>query len=185
MRWRGVPVLLHWSVLIALPWFYIVHRNLPDMALAFLSLFGLLLVHELGHAAVARWRKVAVDEIQLFIMHGQCLHEQPERKSDEIWIAWGGVAAQAILLVLAFGVSQLLEARNYSLYLFAYPVLRTLVEVNFILIVINLLPVPPLDGAKAWPVLPLVWTRLRRDRKLKRQSQEIAADIVAKLRKGK
>ena len=32
MKWRGVPVVLSWTVLLGLPWFYYKHRGLLGMA---------------------------------------------------------------------------------------------------------------------------------------------------------
>jgi stage IV sporulation protein FB len=191
MKWRGVPVLLSWTVLLGLPWFYFRHRSLVGMALAFVSFFFLLLIHELGHAAMAKWRRVPVLEIRLYIMHGLCRHEEPRREEDAIWIAWGGVAAQGLVLLLAVAVSELLHRLSFPLYVDAQPALHVLITTNLIIIVMNLVPVAPLDGAKAWLVVPKLWARVpkpslkswMRNRKLQRQSKEVAADIIERLKK--
>ena len=191
MTWRGVPVVLDWTVLLGLPWFLFLHRDLIDMISAFVGFFFLLLIHELGHATVAKWRKVPVIEIRLYIMHGHCLHEVPDKKSDSIWIAWGGVAAQFAALVVALVVSALLKSQAHDAYLHVLPLFRILIEFNIVIILFNLLPLPTLDGATAWLVLPKLWARVpkpnvsrwARDRKLKRQSKEIAADIINRLKK--
>src|SRR5690349_17357044 len=104
LNWRGVPVVLSWTVFLALPYFYYRQRALLGMAIAFACFFFLMLIHELGHAAVARWRRVRVLEIQLYVVHGLCRHEAPDREIDDIWIAWGGVAAQAVVLLIALCV---------------------------------------------------------------------------------
>jgi len=197
LTWRGVPVLLHWTVLIGLPWFFFRHESVSGMAIAFTGLLFLLLVHELGHAAVAKWRKVRVLEIRLKFLHGLCRHEVPYHEADDVWIAWGGVAAQLLVLVVGLGVSDLLHVYAFMAYLNAQPLLRILTETNLLIILLNLLPIPPFDGAKAWRVLPLLWDRWQgrrlidalnpkrwaRERKLKRQSAEIATDIIERLKK--
>jgi Zn-dependent protease len=192
MNWRGVPIVLDWTVLVGLPWLYFLRkRNLADTATAFVAFLLLLLIHELGHAAMAKWRKVPVIEIRLFFMHGYCRHEAPNKRADEIWIAWGGVAAQLAVLLLALGVSELLKAQALVAYLHARPALEILIVANFIIMSINLLPVAPLDGAKAWLALPRLWKRLPkpnpkrwwRHRRLQRQSEELAADIIERLKK--
>jgi stage IV sporulation protein FB len=191
MKWRGVPVVLSWTVLLGLPWFYYRHHGLVGMATAFVCFFFLMLIHELGHAAMAKWRRVPVIGIQLYIMHGLCRHEEPRRESDAIWIAWGGVAAQGVVLLLAIAVSELLQRLAFILYLDARPALEVLIATNLFLIVMNLVPVPPLDGAIAWRVVPKVWARMPkpsvkrwlRNRKLQRQSKEVAADIIERLKK--
>jgi len=202
-RWRGVPVTLHWTVLLALPWFYYQTRSLSTTAISCLGFFFLLVVHELGHAAVAKWRNVGVESIQLFFMHGLCTHGEPYHEEDDVLIAWGGVAAQFIVLVLAFGTSMLLAAFAPFTHLLFAPLLGVLIQTNLLMIVINLIPVPPLDGAKAWRALPLLreWAQhtswgagLRkvsaararfRHKKLEAKAQRITAEIIEKLKKGK
>jgi Zn-dependent protease len=191
MKWRGVPVVLSWTVLLALPWFYYRQGTLLGMTIAFAAFFVLLFVHELGHAAVAKWRRVPVLGINLYILHGLCRYEEPEKKSDEIWIAWGGVAAQAVLLILALGASYLLERYAFLLFLHASPALHIFIVTNLFLILFNLVPLPPLDGAKAWLVVPRLWARVPkpspkrwwRNRQWERQSKEVAADIIERLKK--
>jgi stage IV sporulation protein FB len=183
IKWRDVPIVLDWTVLLGLPWFYFRDRDLVDMAMAFVAFFSLLLAHELGHASVARWRRVRVLEIRLFILHGYCEHEQPEKRSDGIWIAWGGVAAQFVVLIVACGVSALLESQYYGWYLLAEPMLRILIPANILIILLNLLPLPGLDGAKAWQVLPIAWKSWTRDRSLRREAKAVTSDIIEQLKK--
>jgi stage IV sporulation protein FB len=191
MKWRGVPVVLSWTVLLALPWFYYRQGTLLGMTVAFVAFFFLLFVHELGHAAVAKWRRVPVLGINLYIMHGLCWYEEPEKKSDEIWIAWGGVASQAALLMLALGASYLLERYAFLLFVHASPALHIFIVTNLFLMLFNLIPLPPLDGAKAWLVVPMLWKRVpkpslkrwRRNRELKRRSEVATADIIERLKK--
>jgi Zn-dependent protease len=183
MKWRDVPIVLDWTVLIGLPWFYFRHGDLVDMTLAFVAFFFLLLAHELGHAAIAKWRRVPVLEIRLFLLHGHCKHEQPEKRSDHVWIAWSGVGAQFVVLLIAWGLGALLEARAFAWYLDAEPVLRILVTTNLVIIVLNLIPLPGLDGATAWRVLPMAWKHWSRDQRLKRESKLVAADIIEQLKK--
>jgi len=137
-------------VLLALPWFYYQTRSVSATAIACVAFSFLMVVHELGHAAVARWRNVEVDGIQLYFIHGLCTHEEPYHEEDDVLIAWGGVAAQFIVLVIAFGASLLLAAFAPFAYRLAAPLFRVLVQTNLLIIVINLIPVAPLDGAKAW-----------------------------------
>ena len=191
LKWRDVPVVLSWTVLLGLPWFYYRQRSLLGMAIAFACFFFLMLIHELGHAAVAKWRKVRVLEIQLYIVHGLCRHEEPDREVDDIWIAWGGVAAQAVVLLIAWIVRLQLGEYSYLLHFNAWLALDIFTATNLSLIVLNLIPVPPLDGAKAWRVVPRLWARMprpslkrwRRNRELERQSKVVTADIIERLKK--
>jgi Zn-dependent protease len=71
-------------------------------------------------------------------------------------IAWGGVAAQAVLLAVTLAVLAVVgwptSVLGASL---AYAFTRT----NATIIVLNLLPMPPFDGAEAWS---LVWRTIQR-----------------------
>ena len=202
-RWRGVPITLHWTVLLALPWFYYQTRSFTATAIACVAFFFLLVVHELGHAAVARWRNVAVERIQLYFIHGLCTHDEPYYEEDDVLIAWGGVAAQLVVLVVAFAANLLLPASTPFAYEVAAPLFGVLIQTNLLMMVINLIPVAPLDGAKAWRVLPLLRERAQRtswaavlrklsaargrarNRKLEAKAERITADIIDKLKKGK
>ncbi len=201
--WRGVPVTLHWTVLLALPWFYYQTRSVSATAISCVAFFFLLVVHELGHAAVAKWRNVDVESIQLYFIHGLCTHDEPYHEEDDVLIAWGGVAAQLVVLVVAFGASLLWAAFEPFAYGYAAPLFRVLIQTNLLMVVINLIPVPPLDGAKAWRALPLLRERAQhtswgawlrklsaargraRNKKLEAKAQRITAEIIEKLKKGK
>jgi stage IV sporulation protein FB len=202
-RWRGIPISLHWTVFIGIPWFLYQTRSLLDTGVAFVAFFVLLLVHELGHAAVARWRRVEVDKIQLFFLHGNCSHEQPDYELDDVLIAWGGVAAQFNVLVIALGADVLLATFSPTAHALASPLLRVFIGTNVLIMVFNLIPVAPFDGAKAWRILPILaewakdtswaheWRRRSaarntvRTKKLEAESERIAADIIDKLKKRK
>jgi len=74
-------------------------------------------------------------------------------------IAWGGVWAQGVVYALT------------RLYLFlnggAHSYTELLVSDAFLgtntwLMIINLLPIHPLDGSRAWSLFPLLWQRMRK-----------------------
>lgn len=128
---------------------------LPGSAL---GCFLVVLVHEGGHALLARWRGLAVYEIQVHGMGGHCRH-QGGSPLDSAIIAWGGVGAQALLLVAALPVYGLLPSSAFvnSLY-------YGLIVPNFLMIVLNLIPVAPLDGAEAWALFDRLDARRQRTR---------------------
>lgn len=152
-RWKGVPILLHWSVLLGLVWFGFRYQRLVPTLLTFFAFFALLLVHELGHAIAARSRNVHVFGIRLYLLHGLCSHARPHRERDDVFIAWGGVLAQGVVLVLALLVKPILTMVFPTAELVLAPLFRVLITGNALMIAINLLPVAPLDGHKAWRAL--------------------------------
>jgi stage IV sporulation protein FB len=200
---RGIPIEVHWTVLLGLPWYYYLNRSATATAVAFVAFSVLLLMHELGHAAVARWRDVAVGKIRLLFMHGSCTHEEPYYEEDDVLIAWGGVAAQLVVLALALVARPLVAELSPAAFVLASPLFAVLINTNLFMIVFNLLPIAPLDGAKAWRALPLLRERARqtswaagvrrllsarqraREKKLEAESARIASDIIDRLKKGK
>jgi len=201
--WRGIPIRLHWTVLIGLPWFFYTTRSVTGTAISFAAFFVILLVHELGHAAVATWRRVEVHRIELLFLHGLCLHDQPYDEEDDILIAWGGVAAQFVVLIAALGFDILLGPRSPYTHPVTFALLRVLIDTNLVIMIINLIPVAPLDGAKAWRVIPMLrerasqasWGRRLRtllkarqrahDKRIEAKSRRITTDIIDRLKKRK
>ncbi|MBL8950305.1 MAG: hypothetical protein JNK82_05990, partial [Myxococcaceae bacterium] len=73
-------------------------------------------------------------------------------------IAWGGIWAQ--LLVLAAAEAWLRAVGAPSSFT-ALRIVSTLIEANLWLIAVNLVPLPPLDGAEAWRLPILLGRALR------------------------
>ena len=121
-------------------------------AVTFLSLIGLILLHETGHAVVARRLGYATTAIRFSLVHGRCEHEAPSNPWDETLIAWGGVAAQG-LIAIPLCIFDAFWQR--SLGLFA-PVILILGYWSLIVVVFNLIPARGLDGLKAWRMIPLL-----------------------------
>ena len=200
-QWRGVPIALHWTVLLGLPWLFYLTRSGTATLVAFPAFLFLLMAHELGHAAVARWRSVEVNRIELFFLHGVCDHDGPDYEEDDVLIAWGGVAAQLVVLLVALGLDFVLPTLFPGAHVVVAPALSVLIGTNLFIMIFNLIPIAPLDGARAWRALPLLrdWVRTTawgarvqrmfnareraRTRRLEAESQRIAADIIAKLKK--
>jgi Zn-dependent protease len=149
-RLRGVPIRLHWT----LPVGALIFAGLsPVIWLAFAVI---VLVHEGGHALLVRRYGYQVLSIDLTGFGGMCRWAGRPTLHERGVIAWGGVLAQALLLAVTVGVIAIVgwptTALGASL---AYAFTRT----NAAIIVLNLLPMPPFDGAEAWS---LVWRNIQR-----------------------
>ncbi len=111
--------------------------------IAAVGLFVCVLLHELGHAAVARHYGYGIDSITLWLLGGLARpEEQPNRWSHEFWIAVGGPIVSVALGVgcfLAFGVIGGDEIRF---------VLGYLAVLNVVLAAFNMIPAFPLDGGR-------------------------------------
>lgn len=145
---RGVPIRVHWST----PLGAIVFTGFSINPLVWLGYFLVVLVHELGHAAVVRLYGYEVAGIEVNGLGGRCEWAgDPTAKEDAI-IASGGVAAQALL----FLITVLVLAMTGPLPWFLAGIAHVFITINVWMIVVNLLPIPPLDGSRAWPLVSIL-----------------------------
>ena len=158
--WKKIPIFFHWSIFLWLPWYWWHNRSIVDSLLTFAAFVVLLGAHELGHAIAARSRRTRVIAIKLYLLHGICEHEMPYYGRDDVFIAWGGVLAQLVLLVLALAIKYLLLGLPEVAF-FLDPALSVFIGTNIFMMVFNLLPIALLDGHKAWGVLRPLWESFR------------------------
>jgi len=142
-RWRGAPVRAHWTLPIGAMLFG-QGRFVPGFWLGF---FMLVLVHEVGHALLVRRYGQRVVSIDVHGLGGACRWSGDPTAIDRARIAWGGVLAQAALLVGSHLALAFFGAPETA---FAAQLATAFTTTNLWLIGINLIPVPPLDGAEAW-----------------------------------
>lgn len=159
--WQQLPVRLHWS----LPFGLFVFSGFQFAPVAWFGVAVVILVHEIGHAMQARRFDAAVHAITLHGFGGACEHGGTDlSRRAAASIAWGGVLAQLALLVVALFVAALLgPPQSPQMERFV----GALTRANLVIAAFNLLPIPPLDGARAWWLLaPQLRARLRygRDR---------------------
>lgn len=120
-----------------------------------LALFGGILLHELGHAVVARGRGVSVEEIDLWLLGGVArMSGEPRAPEDELRFALAGPAVTlAILAVLA--PLRLVAGGALADWLRAF--LDYQIYVNAAVLAFNVLPAFPLDGGRV--LRALLWRR--------------------------
>jgi len=190
-RWRGIEVRLHWTVLLSCAWLYLLLNDLLATAIGAVALVLLFIAHELGHAFVARRRRLAVYAIELNGLHGRTEHADG-RAADELAIAWGGVAGQCVPMALALGLFWAVPVMPWA-GVVVWPVFFVWVKLNIFLMLLALLPIGPFDGRAAWQVIPRVRQALRRrgkarlsaeqQRELEAKSQQAAQDLIDRISK--
>jgi hypothetical protein len=84
--------------------------------------------------------------------------EQPRTRWAHGVIAWGGVLFQA---AAAAPILAWIHLVGYTRFEVANAFLGVFGFLSIAMIVLNLAPMPPLDGAAAWPALPHLVRRLR------------------------
>jgi Zn-dependent protease/CBS domain-containing protein len=131
-----------------------------------LLLFASLIVHELGHALVARREGVEVKRIDLFLFGGITqMSRDSTDPGEEFRIAAAGPAATLAVILLCLvidlavvGPHRLLDAALLRSSVRVTPVLLCmswLLVMNVIVFVFNLMPAFPLDGGRI--ARALVW----------------------------
>lgn len=134
----GFPVELNWSFLLLLALVLFAFGGVAGVLLVLL-VFGSVLLHELGHALVARKLDVHVAGIELSFFGGAAKMVQlPRTANHEVLIAAAGPAVSIVLGVLGLGVGALTGVTLFS----------WLGWVNLVLAAFNLIPALPMDGGR-------------------------------------
>lgn len=146
-RAAGFPVSAHWSLFVALGLIAYSYGSLAGGLTLGGLLFSSVLLHELGHAVVARARRVPIEGIELHLFGGVAKMTAPPRSpKDEIAIAIAGPLVSLGLAGLGLGAAALYGAA-------APGWLAWFGGVNLLLGLFNLLPALPMDGGRVFRAL--------------------------------
>lgn len=157
MEINGVKVFAHWSVLLIGATILFGAVTEPAMALAILGSYsGVILLHECGHMVAAQKKHCTVWSIELYPFWGITRFEVPYSPADHCVIAWGGIVAQ---IIVAVPIIVLTETFGYTRFQPLNAFLAAFGFFSFFVAMFNLIPVPPLDGAVAWGLLPALFRR--------------------------
>ncbi len=167
-RLAGVDVFLHWS------WFIVAAYMISRRAglyssilwnvLEYLALFGIVLLHEFGHALACRQDGGRANRIMLWPLGGVAYVDPPQRPGANLWsIAAGPLVNVALVpLLLALGPFDFLGLA--AAWPNVHTLLRTISLINLVLLIFNLLPIYPLDGGQI--LRSLLWFPFGRARSL-------------------
>jgi Zn-dependent protease len=152
-RAAGITVFLHWSwFLVAV--FQIQRRGgtyatpLWDV-LEYLTLFGIVLLHEFGHALACRSVGGRAEQIVLWPLGGVAYVQPPQRPGATLWSIAAGPLVNVVLLVILTGLLLVLGVTGWSRGLpDAQKYLLMVWLINLVLLVFNVLPIYPLDGGQ-------------------------------------
>ena len=162
--WGRIPVSMHWTVLLSFAWLYIIFFDLVATLFGAVALAVLFVAHEYGHVVVLRRRKIAVTGISFFGIHGETsFNEYAAKPGDEVAVAWGGIAAQVVVMLLALAANAFVPFREAPWAAVAWaPMFLIFTKFNIFLMIIALLPIGPFDGHKAWKVFPRMRAGMKR-----------------------
>jgi Zn-dependent protease/CBS domain-containing protein len=166
---RGIPVRLHVTLLLFLPYVAFVasnifHQRYADLArplgllhgplvlpplvwgvLLALALFLAILLHELAHCLVAISSGARVESITLLMLGGiSRIVGDIRRPGREAWMAAAGPLTSLGLAIVFFVLAQLLGGLPPDVPIAAL----VFAEINLMLAIFNLLPAFPMDGGR-------------------------------------
>jgi len=122
---------------------------------AVVSYFSVILIHEFGHAVVAWKLGHEIDSIRLSVIHGECVYDASHETAREAaLIAWGGPLAQFAAAAIVWSISFIPVVDESDLF---GPLIVFLGYVGPLLALANLAPGSNMDGATAWPLIPMLW----------------------------
>ena len=168
-RVRGIQVYLHWS------WFLIAAFELSGRKEAYLSpiwnvleylgLFGIVLLHEFGHALACRSVGGQANQIVLWPFGGVAYVNPPQRPGATLWSIAAGPLVNVVLFVVLTGGGMAMRAVGWPEALADLrSCYRAIWFINLGLLIFNMLPVYPLDGGQI--LRSLLWFGLGRAKSL-------------------
>jgi Zn-dependent protease len=149
----GIEVYLHFS------WFLIAVYQLTSRPhgyaksvfaiYEYLALFGIVLMHEFGHALACRQTGGEANRIMLWPLGGVAFVRPPARPGAELWSIAAGPLVNVILVPLLILAQIVGSVLGWPLRApDAFRLLEMVALINFSLLVFNLLPIYPLDGGQ-------------------------------------
>jgi Zn-dependent protease len=168
-RFAGIQVYLHWS------WFAVAlievntrsreYSNFVWNVLEYIALFGIVLLHEFGHALACRQVGGSAERIVLWPLGGVAYVAPPPRPGATLWSIAAGPLVNVILAPIL--VCLYVAADRFGLRGSApdvYLLLRAICFINLFILAFNLLPIFPLDGGQI--LRSLLWFFAGRARSL-------------------
>jgi len=160
----GVQLKVHWTFALLLIWAgYIEFQNSGDINRVLINqgfifvLMACVVLHELGHALMARRFNIKTEKIILLPIGGVAtLEKMPEKPSQELLVA---LAGPAVNVIIAFVIALLIPIRSYFNFeaVFVDEILYStslqnflfyLFIANLMLVIFNLVPAFPMDGGR-------------------------------------
>lgn len=131
-----------------------------------LSLFTLVLLHELGHSMAARYYGIPTKDITLLPIGGVArLEKMPGKPIQELVVALAGPAVNVVIALFLLPVVAMFyfaQSTAFSFGSLAQPgvpgLLTFLLSANIMLVIFNMIPAFPLDGGRVFRATVALFT---------------------------
>ncbi len=141
-RVLGIDLYLHPTFLMLLVFIGAMQGGLESVLLASAT-FGCVLLHELGHALMARRFGIETEDITLYPIGGMArLKRMPRAPGAELLIALAGPTVNVLIVGILVAAIGVLDGSGLGLFL------DHLIQINIILAAFNLIPAFPMDGGR-------------------------------------
>jgi Zn-dependent protease len=163
-EFRGITVFLHWTWFIAAIYLIVqstenYHSGIWKVA-EYLALFGIVILHEFGHALACRSVGGRAEKIILWPLGGVAFVAPPPRAGAVLWSIAAGPLVNVLLLPVTVALLHFGRGLNPDLTHFLW----RMKWINITLLIFNMLPIYPLDGGQI--LQSLLWFFLSRGRSL-------------------
>jgi Zn-dependent protease len=161
----GIALYLHWTWFVV-AYIAITHRRSAYPSVAwnvaeYLALFGIVLLHELGHSLACRQVGGTAEYIVLWPLGGVAVVNPPPRPGAHLWSIAAGPLVNVVLLPVTVGLCILVpQVAPPGIVEPLGDLCLAIAVINVVLLVFNLLPVYPLDGGQI--LYSLLWFILGR-----------------------
>jgi Zn-dependent protease len=180
----GIPVELHWTFLLLLVWVFFAGggewsqwREILIWLLTVTALFTCVVLHEFGHALMARRFGVNTRDIILSPIGGVArLEGLPEKPIHEFWVAIAGPLVNVVIILILLPLQFLFpstlthflglfseESNTFLWEMFRLEyMIPFLISINLMLVLFNLIPAFPMDGGRVLrSLLAMRFSRLK------------------------
>lgn len=160
---RGIDVFVHWSWFVAafLLFNWTGGKDLVGFLAIYGSLFGIVVLHEFGHALACRSVGGEAKHIVLWPLGGVAFVAPPARPGAVLWSIAAGPLVNVALIPVFFG----LYAVSGGFPAWVQNYLLIMGSINTGLLVFNMMPIYPLDGGQI--VQAILWFFMGRAKSLR------------------
>src|SRR5204863_5846667 len=100
----GIPIRLHFTFLLFIVWVGVIAQNTnsPQLIALIPAIFACIILHELGHALVARRFGIKTRDITLYLLGGVAFIDGRPTPSQELQIALAGPLVNVVIAIILF-----------------------------------------------------------------------------------